>query len=555
MQKSGFFNALLNDGVYDRKYNANDYCDNLAVVISNGVLRSKNDDLKVTANGMGVTVGVGRAWINGHYYFNDTPYSFAAVSAPTGGTRYDRVFLRLNKSLSVRSISLVYAQGTASNNPTKPAPVREGDVYDLVIADVYVGTNATSVIVTDTRGDADVCGWVYSTVGDGSFFKTLDASFNEWFQGAKNTLASVTLFKRYNWRAVLESATSEVVFDLPQYDAETCFYDVYVNGILSSEGVDYTAVNNVITFGGTLIAGTEVEIKCYKSIDGTGIMSVADEITELQNAVAALNTSGEYTYICNGVDDNVKITDIVKAWLNGGNDYSSFKLNVYGTLGITAAYGGSGTTSSPFRWFELGGGSATNRKVIVDFSACSQIAVNCPDSSYNTVFYGLQVNVIGANVIATGGANVTMFSTVAATQANADKCRFWITSQAGYIARGGVFRDCRVSVTTTANDAYCFNVLSGGLLRLYGGEYYAYAPTGNTSMIIYVNAAQTGAVVNTYSLSCPTVARGGYVQTYAINCLTGDACCSFTDTITTLDIVGAGQNIRGTIAQSKAGMI
>ena len=74
-------------------------------------------------------------------------------------------------------------------------------------------------------------------------------------------------------------------------------------------------------------------------------------------------------------------------------------------------------------------------------------------------------------------------------------------------------------------------------------------------MVIYVNAAQTGAVVNTYSLSCPTSARSGYVQTYAINCLTADACCSFTDTITLLTIEGTGHNIRGTIKQSKAGML
>lgn len=33
-EKSGFFNALNVDGAYDRTYNANDYCDNLAVVIS-----------------------------------------------------------------------------------------------------------------------------------------------------------------------------------------------------------------------------------------------------------------------------------------------------------------------------------------------------------------------------------------------------------------------------------------------------------------------------------------------------------------------------------------
>lgn len=557
MQKSGFFNALLTNGEYDRKYNANDYCDNLAVVISNGVLRGVDDDLKVTAAGMVVSVGVGRAWINGHYYVNDTAYSFAAVSAPAGGTRYDRVFLRLNKDLAVRSVSLVYQQGTAGNNPTKPAPVRTGNIYDIVLADIYVGTNATSVTVTDTRGNASLCGWVYSTSGDNSFFKSLDAAFNEWFEEKKDTLSSVTLFKRYTWRSILASSTKTVQFNIPQYDPETGFISVYVNGIVETEGAEYTlnGATKTLTFGGTLTAGTEVVVMAYKSIDGTGIKSVADEITELQNAVAALNTTGEYEYICNGVDDNVKITALAQAWLNGGTDYGSKTIKVYGTFGATAAQGGDGSVTSPFVWFRAGAGGATNRSVILDFTNCTPINITCADSTYNVIFFGLQVNIIGANVIATGGAAVYMFSTAGATQANAEKCRFWITSETGYIARGGVFRDCRGSVTTTAGDAFCFNTLSGGLLRVFGGEYYAYAPTGNTGSVVYVNAAQSGAVVNTYSMSCPTNARSGFVQTYAINCLTGDAACSFTDTITLLDIVGTGQNIRGTIKQSKAGLL
>lgn len=556
MQKSGFFNAILAGGEYDRKYNANDYADNLAVVISNGVLRGVDDDLKVTAAGMVVSVGVGRAWINGHYYVNDTPYSFTAVSAPTGGTRYDRVFLRLNKNLAVRSVSLVYQQGTASNNPAKPAPVREGNIYDIVLADIYVGTNATGVTVTDTRGNADLCGWVYSTSGDNSFFTSLDAAFNTWFAEKKDTLSSVTLFKRYTWRTVLETATKTVQFNIPQYNPDTGFISVYVNGMLETEGAEYTlnGATSTLTFGGTLTAGTEVIVTAYKSIDGTGIESVADEITALQNAVAALNTKGDYEYICNGVDDNVKISQIVQAWLSG-SDYGSKTIKIYGTFGASAPQSGSGTAASPYVWIRAGAGSATDRRIILDFSNCSQINITCPAASHNIVFFGLQAHIIGANVIATGGANITMFSTAGATQVNADKCRFWITTETGYIARGGTFRDCRCSVTTTAGDAFCFNTLSGGLLRIFGGEHYAYAPTDNQSAVIYVNAAQKGAVVNTYSMSCPTTARGGYVQTYAVNCNSADACCSFTDTITLLTMQADGQNIRGTIKQSKAGLI
>lgn len=557
MQKSGFFNALLTNGEYDRTYNANDYCDNLAVVISNGVLRGVEDDLKVTAAGMVVTVGVGRAWINGHYYLNDTPHAFAAISAPTGGTRYDRVFLRLNKNLAVRSVSLVYQQGTAGNNPTKPAPVREGNIYDIVLADIFVGTNATSVTVTDTRGDADLCGWVYSTSGDNSFFASLDGAFNEWFDEKKDTLSSVTLFKRYNWRTVLESASNTVIFNIPQYDAETSFIEVYVNGILKTETAEYSITGSTLKFGGTLISGTEVEVKCYKSIDGTGIMSVADEITELQNAVAALNTTGEYEYICNGVDDNVKLSEIAQAWLNGGSDYGVKTIKVYGAFGAKAAYAGSGTTVSPFRWLSVGTDANTNRRIIFDFSNCGQISLPITAGTYNVVFYGYNAHIIGANVI----VNQTAVDTVIhifnsdAGAVYAENCRFWITSyRDSRVGQTGTFNNCRASVANVINNSYCFLPFTDSLLRINGGEYYAYTGSSSAqSSVVGQSAANAVSILN--GVNAPTVSRSGFYQTNSVLQWAGGGILSCTDLVSALPlIVVAGiSNIRGTIAKSKAG--
>lgn len=558
MQKSGFFNALLTNGEYDRKYNANDYCDNLAVVISNGVLRGVDDDLKVTATGMVATVGVGRAWINGHYYVNDTAYSFSAVSAPIGGARYDRVFLRLNKELAVRSVSLVYQQGTAGNNPVKPAPTRTGNIYDLVLADIYVGTNATSVTVTDTRGDAELCGWVYSTSGDDSFFKSLDATFNEWFAEKKDTLSSVTLFKRYNWRTVLSTATSAVTFNIPQYDAETCFIEVYVNGILETAGVDYTANGSVLTFTGTLIAGSEIEVKCYKSIDGTGIESVADEITELQNEVAALTAKDEYVYVCNGVNDNVLISNIVREF-QAGTGYGSMRLSVYGTFGATAAARGSGTANSVYGWFNFYQETAPTRRCVVDFTNCSAISLPITDGTTNIVFYGSWVEVVGANVIAnnsTANTIIRIFNSSAGV-VRCENSRFWVTAyQDSYISNSGTFTNCRGSIANVVNNTYCFLPSGTGLLRINGGEYYAYTG-GSSYRSAVVGQSAADAVSILYGVNAPTLTRSGFYQTDAIMQFTGGGMLNCTDLISELPVtVVAGiSNIRGTIAKSKAGLM
>lgn len=556
-QHSGFFNAFKSGGVYDRTYNANDYCDNLAVVISSGVLRSENDDLKVTASGLVASVGVGRAWINGHYYYNDTVYTFPAVSAPVSGARYDRIFLRMSKETAERSVKLVYQQGTAASEPIAPEPIRSDMVYDLVLAELRISANATSMTVVDTRASKTLCGWVYSTSGDMSFFKTLDNHFDKWFAEKKDTLSSVTLFKRYNWRTVLTGASNKVTFNIPQYDPETCFIEVFVNGILKTETAEYSIVDTAITFGGTLTAGTEVEVKCYKSIDGTGIMSVADEITELQNQVAALNSESEYVYHCNGVDDNIKLSVLAQAWINGGTTYDSKTIRVYGNFKASAAYAGSGTSINPYRWIAVGGDTPKNRRIILDFSNCSQIEIPIAAGTYNTIFHGDDAHIIGASVITSQTATDTVIRIFnsASGAVKAENCRFWITAyKDSRIAQTGTFTNCRASVANVTNNSYCFLPFTNSLLRINGGEYYAYTGTSTAqSSIVGQSAADSVSIL--YGVNAPTLARSGYYQTNSVLQWAGGGVLSCTDLVSELPlIVVAGiSNIRGTIAKSKAG--
>lgn len=551
-EKSGFFNALNVNGEYDRTYNANDYSDNLAVIIGNGVLRSDNDDLKVTANGMVPTVGIGRAWINGHYYKNDSPLSFSAVTAPIGGSRYDRVMLRFNNNLSERRIKLVYVEGEAGNTPAKPAPTRTDTIFDLVLADILVEANATTISVIDTRADADICGWVYSTSGDGSFFTSLDGEFYEWLDKTKDTLASVTLFKRYNWRTVLASATNTVQFDIPQFDEDTCFIEVYINGILDTEGVEYTRNGNILTgLGLPLSAGTEVEVKCYKSIDGTGIMSVSDEITQLQNAVATLDGVSKYTYKCTGSNDNVSLSQIAaafcegdyteaevtpsaKAFLEGlgGKSYlaglypsAQLTIEVVGRLGATSAFNGEGTETSPYIWLATSSlTTATDRKISFDFAKCEMITISTANNTYNAIFSGRQINIKNANVRIysdTTSSNITMIRCINSgrNKVNVDGCYLEINaSGSALISDHGNFTNCDIYIVADTGSAYCFKPKSETFVRLNGGTYIAYGLTasGIGSAIVHTSASEADAVCIAQNIHCPVITKTDYTQGFLI---------------------------------------
>lgn len=560
-QRSGFFNALKSGAVYDRKYNANDYSENLAAIISNGVRRSGDNELRVEANGgMSIKVGVGRAWINGRWYVNDTVFTgFTVPTAPTGDRgRVDRVVLRLNENITSRNIELVYLEGTPSTSAAAPALTRSDGIYEIALADIHVGAAVTQITqdnITDQRANTDVCGWITSPIGYQDYFENLDTEFHEWLTGVKDTLASSTLFKKYIWKTTTETEISSITFNIPQYDPTGVdIVEVYSNGIRLFEGNDYTISQRIITFTSPKITGTEIAVEVYKSIDGTGLGSVSDEITEIQNELSTVKNIGEYIYICNGVDDNVKLSDIAQEFLSSDTSYDQMVISVYGTFGVSAPYAGSGTSVSRYRWFSLGGAGSTNKKIVFDFEGCSQITLNCVASQHYIGFYGLGVNIKNANIVVNHKNTEGTFQMFSASQGyvTAENCRFRIDAyQGSYIGSTGTFTNCKITVTNARDHSYCFILNANSLLRIINGEYYAYTGTStNNAAVIYSDANASDGVVITNAMNCPTVAKTSNYQKNAVLCSSGYG--AFNDTITALTITKAtNQNLRGSIPVSK----
>ncbi|MBP3573222.1 MAG: hypothetical protein J6J71_01275 [Prevotella sp.] len=565
-QHSGFFNALQSDGVYDRKYNADDYTSNLAAIISTGVRRSGDDDLRVTANGLNISVAAGRAWIDGRWFYNDTAQSMGTVTPPVGTLRrVDGVYLQANSNVNVRNIQLVYKTGTPSSNPTAPACTRANGVYEIQLASISVAPNATSVSVTDTRGNTNVCGWITSPVGYDDFFTSLDNEFTTWFENTKDTLASVTLFKQYMWRTVLNTAAPTVTFNIPQYTAGgTDIINVYVNGLLETPTDDYTLNGSKITFTQTKIAGTEIVVMCYKSIDGTGLGSVSDEITALQNQVAALGNINQYYYFCNGQTDNVQLSQIVQNFLNGStSDNKKMKINVVGTFGATSAAAGSGTTTSRYRWFNFAPSAATNRQVTLDFYNCSPVNIQPPGGKFNTIFYGGNFNIEGLTLTA-GGSNYTTLHLQgvdgAAVNAPISFTDCNITLHGGwaggtfFFSEYGTFTNCKIIVINTLNSAAVFALMSNtAFVQVNGGRYYGYTGLSlGFGTGVYSATGLTTAAITINGAIFPSTAKTSLYQTNAVRFnsgyLTAIGIISQLDVSTTSD---ATKSITGTIPLDK----
>lgn len=520
---SGFFDAIESNGNYDRTYSSADYCDNLATVIKNGVRYSSDNDLVVTpGNAMAITVGIGRAWINGHYLYNDTAYtSLTIATAPTGGqSRIDRVVARLDTSLATRAISLEIIQGTAAQNPIAPALTRNDSIYDICLAEITVPAGATAItadMIKDTRADGTICGWASSV-----------------------TPAIMSMLRQYVWTTTLSGTATTVEFDISQYNPQdVCILDVYTNGILETPGVDYTISGSTITFTQGKTAGTEIMVVLYKSIDGTGLESVADQVEALQNAVDKLDAAEQYIYECNGTNDNVQISNIAQAFLNGGTNFATMRITVVGqNFGASAPASGNGSASNPYKWFNLGLPATAQRRVIVDFTNAGTMTLPITAGTTNQIFAGADCHVIGAHVVAFQGAANTAVQFFNGTGAVfAENCYFRTYTGAGsYIATNGTFKNCRGFVTSASANSVCFPAAAGCAVIVEGGVYKAYTKTGSNYSAVFAVWYSNAAVIAN-NVKCPTIAETGYQQTYLATCPSGFA--NLTNIISTLSNNGS----------------
>lgn len=202
-EKSGFFDAHLVNGEYDRTYLANSFAKYFASFIGNGIFGKKSNELIVqqkSAADMSIRVLSGQAWINGYWYENDDELSLAIDVADGVLNRIDLIVLRWDNL--ERVIRLAVKKGTPASNPTIPAIQRDGDYYELMLARINVNAGTTRITqssITDTRLNNEVCGLVQGVVQQfdtTEFGKQLD-SFIEEFEAA-NVAKMNEVLKRLN---------------------------------------------------------------------------------------------------------------------------------------------------------------------------------------------------------------------------------------------------------------------------------------------------------------------------------------------------------------------
>lgn len=165
---------------------------------TNGVFGIGNTNcFKVVAassGGMSLTVKPGACLINGAtgYNMDETRITLANGEAQP---RIDSIVLRLDDNKAQRNIHIEVLKGTPQSQPIPPTPVREGAVYDLVLANVMVKANVATITnadIADARLDKNLCGFVnaINNLNLDSLYMQQITLFNDWFDRIKGQLST-----------------------------------------------------------------------------------------------------------------------------------------------------------------------------------------------------------------------------------------------------------------------------------------------------------------------------------------------------------------------------
>lgn len=264
----GFFNSLNGD----RTYNAEQIGDMFKGLISDGVYVDVGHAFIVKpSNGLTLSIGSGRAIVDDKWVDNDADITMSLTSAHVTLNRYTAIVLR--KSVSGRTVTLEMIDGAPATTPNKPEILRNESYYDLCLAYVYVPAGAntiTSANIEDTRANTSICGFVHGLVEQvdttelfnqykaaceediarmTAWEEAQKAAFDTWFATLTSQLQVNTYIERVKANYTVTDERWYIQIPAELNYTTTDILDVYINGVLYVENIDYTIEPNEVEGG------------------------------------------------------------------------------------------------------------------------------------------------------------------------------------------------------------------------------------------------------------------------------------------------------------------
>lgn len=190
--KSGFFNSLNHDRVYD----ADDINSIFDGIITDGVFGNIGKRFVVTpGSGMSVNVGTGKARFHQIFVENDANLVLQVSQSDVLLNRIDAVVIRVDRTMNGRIGNIVIVKGSPSQNPAAPTLSNDNQIWDMPIAYVNVKANANKINFSDIqylvgRNTTPLITAPMQTLNVESYVNNMEEQFSDWFSDVKGKLST-----------------------------------------------------------------------------------------------------------------------------------------------------------------------------------------------------------------------------------------------------------------------------------------------------------------------------------------------------------------------------
>lgn len=278
---SGFFNSLNGD----RRYTAEQFSELMDGLINDGVFANIGSAFAVNAaTGNGITIGIGRAWFNGTWLYNDAILPMNVRASEALVDRIDALVIEINRSDAVRAGNIMFVYGEPSNTPVRPTLTNTDEIHQYPLAYIYRSAGATSVSQADIENmvGTSACPFVtgiLEVVDVDQLLTQWNTQFGNWFDNLQITLSGDVAANLANQILELQS----------QFDTlakEKAVYSV----LLDSTGEAIRDNNNGEIMGKTVVGG-----------DGNSTVNIEGDTYQIGDTLTTARTDlGERWLLCNG---------------------------------------------------------------------------------------------------------------------------------------------------------------------------------------------------------------------------------------------------------------
>lgn len=233
---SGFFNSVNGD----RKYNSEQMSAIFDGIINDGIFANIGTAFTVSAStNYDITVGIGRAWFNSTWIYNDAILPMTLEQPEVILDRIDAVVIEVDHTAAVRAGNIKIVKGTPASTPQNPTMTHTNYVNQYPLAYIYRTAGSSSITqsnITSRIGtsDAPYITGILQVQNIDNIVAQWGAQWIEWYAATTNlgeTEMQEMLSQWNSWYANLTSTSESQISSWMtemQGDFESWFNDLQV---------------------------------------------------------------------------------------------------------------------------------------------------------------------------------------------------------------------------------------------------------------------------------------------------------------------------------------